>query len=192
MTDKPKKLFDTARALLIMAATRNDHLIALPKLPVAATRQVVRSLLNSGLAEEVPTPIEDTGYAWRTGEDGGVPMLRATMVGLAHIAVNERTPPDSALIGTVAETAVEVPATTGTDAEGARSRGDCAGAPDAMPTVPGGPHVRTSSALPRGGTLGAPLLVERTAVRLSCLATDQIRQRSGECQVTASSHRSRP
>jgi hypothetical protein len=74
---------------------------------------------GAGLAEEVPAPIDNAGYAWCTGEDGGVPMLRATMVGLAHIAVNERTSPDSALSGTVAETAVEVPATTGTDAEGA-------------------------------------------------------------------------
>ncbi|MDX6654917.1 MAG: long-chain acyl-CoA synthetase [Solirubrobacterales bacterium] len=40
MTDKPKKLSDTVRALLTAAARRNDHLIAPPKLPVAAARQV--------------------------------------------------------------------------------------------------------------------------------------------------------
>ena len=31
MADKPKKLSDTARALLTMAATRGDHLIRPPK-----------------------------------------------------------------------------------------------------------------------------------------------------------------
>jgi hypothetical protein len=46
MTDKPKKLTDTARALLAAATMRNDYLIALP--PVAAARQIVRSLLNAG------------------------------------------------------------------------------------------------------------------------------------------------
>jgi hypothetical protein len=48
MTDKPKKLTDTARALLAAATMRNDYLIALPPLPVAAARQIVRSLLNAG------------------------------------------------------------------------------------------------------------------------------------------------
>jgi hypothetical protein len=75
-TDKPKKPFDMARALLTVAAVRNDHLIAALKLPVAAARQVVRSLLNAGFAEEVPVPINHPGYAWRTGEDGGVLALR--------------------------------------------------------------------------------------------------------------------
>jgi hypothetical protein len=61
MTDKPKKLSATTRALLTAAATRGDHLIRLPRLPVAAARQVVRSLLNSRLAEEISAPIEDAG-----------------------------------------------------------------------------------------------------------------------------------
>jgi hypothetical protein len=68
MSDKPKKLSDTARALLIAAASRPDHLIALPRLPVAAARQVVRSLLQMGLAEEVPAPVEDAACFWRTDE----------------------------------------------------------------------------------------------------------------------------
>jgi hypothetical protein len=57
--DKPKKLSDTARALLTVAATRGDHLIRPPKLPIAAARQVVRSLLNAGQVEEVPARVED-------------------------------------------------------------------------------------------------------------------------------------
>jgi hypothetical protein len=78
MADKPKKLSDTARALLSVAATRGDHLIRPPKLPIAAARQVFRSLLNAGLVEEVPVPINDPGCGWRTGEGGGVLALRAT------------------------------------------------------------------------------------------------------------------
>ena len=62
MTDKPKKLSDTARALLTLAATRDDHLIRPPQLPTAAARQVVKSLVTAGLAEEVPAPIEDAAY----------------------------------------------------------------------------------------------------------------------------------
>jgi hypothetical protein len=53
MTDKPKKLQNTARPLLIAATVRADHIIALPKLPVAAARQVDRSLLNAGFAGTV-------------------------------------------------------------------------------------------------------------------------------------------
>jgi hypothetical protein len=59
--DKPKKLSDTARALLTVAATRGDHLIRPPK-PIAAARQVVRSLLGAGLAEETPVRVDEAGY----------------------------------------------------------------------------------------------------------------------------------
>ena len=57
MTEKPKKLSDTARALLTAAAARDDYLIRPPQLPGAAARQVVRSLLNAELAEEVPAAL---------------------------------------------------------------------------------------------------------------------------------------
>jgi biotin operon repressor len=119
MTDKPKKLSDTARALLTSAAMRDDHVIQLPRLPVAAARQVIRSLLNAGLVEEVPAPIDDVGYAWRTGENGGVLMLRATKLGLAGIAEPEGTSAAPISTGATIEMAVEVAATTGTDAAGA-------------------------------------------------------------------------
>jgi hypothetical protein len=36
---------------------RSEHVLA---------RQVIRSLLNAGLAEEVPAPIDDAGYTWCT------------------------------------------------------------------------------------------------------------------------------
>ena len=98
MTDKPKKLSDTARALLTVAATRCDHLIRPPRLPIAAARQVVRSLLNAGLAEEVPAPIDDAGYGWRTGKDGGVLVLRATALGLAQLGDGEAGTPTPAPI----------------------------------------------------------------------------------------------
>lgn len=86
MTDVPKKLSETARAVLTFATTRTDHLVCPPKLPVAAARQVIRSLLQRGLVEEVPAPSEDIAYVWRIHEDGAALMLRATALGLALVA----------------------------------------------------------------------------------------------------------
>jgi hypothetical protein len=85
MAQTPTKLSDTARAMLTLAATREDHLVRPPQLPPAAARQVVRSLLNNGLVEEVSAPIEDAAYAWRTGEDATALILRVTEAGLAAI-----------------------------------------------------------------------------------------------------------
>jgi hypothetical protein len=78
MTDIPKMLSETARAVLTLASTRTDHLVRPPKLPAAAAYQVIRSLLTSGLVEEVPALIEDAAYAWRTNENSAALMLRAT------------------------------------------------------------------------------------------------------------------
>jgi hypothetical protein len=97
MTNKPKKLSDTARALLTVAVTRDDYLVSVPRLPVAAARQVIRSMLNAALVEEVPALIEDATFAWRTGEDGRLLMLRATTSGLGQIAdVETAAAPDAA------------------------------------------------------------------------------------------------
>ena len=85
MTEKPKPLSDTARALLTAAATRDDHLIRPPQLPTAAARQVVRSLLNMRIAEEIPAPIDNAGYVWRKTDAGSDLMLRATNLGLTGI-----------------------------------------------------------------------------------------------------------
>ncbi|MGE0417714.1 MAG: DUF3489 domain-containing protein [Acetobacteraceae bacterium] len=85
MAKATSKLSDTARAMLTRAATREDRLVRPPTLPAAARLQVVRSLLNHGFAEEVPGPVNDTEYRWRTGDDGTVLMLRATDKGLAAI-----------------------------------------------------------------------------------------------------------
>jgi hypothetical protein len=89
MTHKSKNLSATARALLTVAASRDENLVPLPRLPVAAARQVIRSLLRLQLVEEVPAPIEDATYAWRSGEDGGVLMLRVTKLGLARVRDGE-------------------------------------------------------------------------------------------------------
>jgi len=83
MAKAPNKLSDTARAMLTLASTRPDRLVRPPRLPTAAARQVVRSLLNNGFVEEVPAPIEDAAYTWRTTDEGTVVMLRATDAGLA-------------------------------------------------------------------------------------------------------------
>jgi hypothetical protein len=98
---------------------RDDHLIRPPRLPVAAARQVIRSLLNAGWAEEVPAPIDDAAYAWRTGEDGEVLMLRATVLGLAGVAEQEGTAAAPISTETTIEIAVEMAAPTRTEVAGA-------------------------------------------------------------------------
>ena len=87
MAKAPNKLSDTARAILTLAATREDRLVRPPTLPAAARLQVVRSLLNNGLVEEIPAPIDDGAYAWRAGDDGTALMLRATDAGLVAAGV---------------------------------------------------------------------------------------------------------
>ena len=84
MLNAPNKLSDTARAMLTLAATREDRLVRPPTLPAAAKSQVVRSLLNNGLVEEVAAPIDDPAYNWRDA-DGAPLMLHATDQGLAAI-----------------------------------------------------------------------------------------------------------
>jgi hypothetical protein len=74
---------------------------------VAAARQVVRSLLNAGLAEEVPAPISDPGYAWHTGEGGGVLALRATALGIARALEGDGDSRAPAPIGSVVECPAE-------------------------------------------------------------------------------------
>jgi hypothetical protein len=70
-------------------------------LPTAAARQVVRSLLNARLAEEVPAAIDDAGYVWRQGDDGSDLVLRATDLGLARLRAEDGTslaPPTAATL----------------------------------------------------------------------------------------------
>jgi hypothetical protein len=109
MTKAPLKLSDTGHAMLTLAITREDRLVRPPQLPTAAARQVVRSLLNNGFVEEVPAPIEDAAYTWRTTDDGSTLMLRATDAGLAAIGATAPTKPQTieaftqAVIGFLAE-----------------------------------------------------------------------------------------
>jgi len=109
MTKAPLKISDTGRAMLTLAITREDRLVRPPQLPTAAARQVVRSLLNNGFVEEVPAPIEDAAYTWRTTDDGSTLMLHATDAGLAAIGETAPTKPQTieaftqAVIGFLAE-----------------------------------------------------------------------------------------
>jgi hypothetical protein len=83
--DKPNKLSDTARAVLTLATTRDDHLIRPLHLPIAAVRQVARSLLKAGLAEEIASQVDDE-YVWRISDGDRTLMLRATGLGPASAA----------------------------------------------------------------------------------------------------------
>jgi hypothetical protein len=91
MPETSLKLSNTARSVLILAATRDDRLVRVPQLPVAAARQVIRSLLNAGLVEEIPAPAEDADFAWRTAENGAALILRATIAGLACVSAPAST-----------------------------------------------------------------------------------------------------
>jgi hypothetical protein len=73
----PLRLSPTARAALKRATAHPEHRVALPALPAAARNGVIRSMLRAGLVEEVATE----------GEDGAVPKLRATAVGLLAVGL---------------------------------------------------------------------------------------------------------
>ena len=89
MTDKPIKLSETGRAMLTLASTREDRLVPPPTLPVAAARQVVRSLMSAGVVEEIELPADEPQFFWRES-DGLRLALRATETGLA--AIGELSP----------------------------------------------------------------------------------------------------
>ncbi|MEO9188514.1 MAG: DUF3489 domain-containing protein [Acetobacteraceae bacterium] len=86
MNEKSFKLSDTGRTTLTLALLREDRLVPPPTLPVAAARQVVRSLIAGGLLEEVPAPSDEAEVFWRAAEDGTRVALRATEAGVAAVA----------------------------------------------------------------------------------------------------------
>ena len=100
------KISDTARAMLTLAATDPDRLVRPPRLPAAAASNVVRSLLNNGFVEEVPAPIEDAEYHWRTDDDGVALMLRATDKGLEAIGAAAAPTAEPQTIETFAQAVV--------------------------------------------------------------------------------------
>src|SRR4051794_32135222 len=77
-------LSTTARSTLAAAAARDDR-VALPpeRLPAAARRAVVQSLLKTGLLEEIAA--EDDQAAWRTAEGGERCALHITDAGLSAV-----------------------------------------------------------------------------------------------------------
>lgn len=123
MTNTPKTLSDAGRTLLTLAATQPNHLVRPPQLPVAAARQVIRSLLKAGLLDELPVPNGDATSAWRTGADGVPLMLRATALGLAAIGklISPEPPQLSAeAVATpeMVDTAIAIPPQQGADVGG--------------------------------------------------------------------------
>ena len=79
------KLSTTARGILTAAADRDDRVAVPPeRLPTAARRAVVQSLLKFGLIEEVAA--DDDQPAWRTTDTGERFALRVTEAGLRGVA----------------------------------------------------------------------------------------------------------
>ncbi len=86
----PIKLSTTAQAVLASAAANVDHVVTLPeRLPLAARRAVVKSMLAAGVIEEAAA--EAGQLAWRTSETGSALVLRATQAGLAALAMAQDT-----------------------------------------------------------------------------------------------------
>ena len=107
---KPTTLSTTAQALLSAAAARADHLAIAPeRLPAAARRAVVQSMLKAGLIEEVAA--DDDQPAWRTTESGERLALRVTEAGLQAVGAEPaETSPEPAHSGPQdAETASAAP-----------------------------------------------------------------------------------
>ena len=75
----PIHLSNTAHAVLTTAVVKPDHAVALPeRLPIAARRAVVKSMLTAGLLEEAPA-VEQGQLPWRTSEKtASGSILRAT------------------------------------------------------------------------------------------------------------------
>ncbi len=90
--------------MLTLAATREDRLVHPPQLPAAAARQLVRSLLNNGLVEEVTAPSGESAYLWRQTEDGTMLMLRATDRGFG--AIGETGPTETTDLATFTQTVI--------------------------------------------------------------------------------------
>ncbi len=127
---KPNTLSKTARALLTAAATRDDRLALPPeRLPAAARRAVVQSLLKTGLLEELPA--DDDRPAWRTTEDGERLALTITDAGLLAIAGQPadseaeapQSPPEAAETAGAAPHAA-APAAAAQDARAAAQQAD--------------------------------------------------------------------
>jgi hypothetical protein len=80
------KLSDTQAQILSAAAQHEAQLAKAPQgLPAAARNAVFRSMLKSGLLEQVAAPDEYRGLVWRQEEDGTAMVLRVIEAGLRAI-----------------------------------------------------------------------------------------------------------
>jgi hypothetical protein len=82
------KLSDTQAQILTAVAEHEARLAKAPQgLPAADRNAVFRSMLKSGLLEEVTAPPEHRVLAWRQDESGSSIALRITEAGLWAIGV---------------------------------------------------------------------------------------------------------
>ncbi len=90
---KTTTLSASARNVLARAAKRDDGAVLPPeRLPAAAQRAVIQSLLKSGLVEE--SAADDGQPAWRATDGGQRFALRITTAGLSAIGAEPTTQPD--------------------------------------------------------------------------------------------------
>ncbi len=136
-------LSDTALRILTEAAQHPLRLAAPPdRLPAAACRAVLNSLLKQGYVEECEAPQEYIGLGWRQDEAGTGIALRITGAGLQAIGENaaEGIPEPSEIMPALA--CSESPAAAAPDPVG--DSGEAAEAPGALFTGQHGASVRPS------------------------------------------------
>jgi hypothetical protein len=117
MPASAQTLSATARSVLASAAEHPRRMALPPKLPAAAQRAVIRSLLKAGLLEEVPAPDGEPQFTWRHAADGNGLALRVTVAGCTAVGAEYPTDtagaPDAAPIDPVADPADPQPIPAG-------------------------------------------------------------------------------
>jgi hypothetical protein len=140
-----KTLSGTQAQILSTAAQHAAYLAKAPQgLPAAARNAVFRSMLKSGLLEEVSAPAEYHNLAWRQEEDGTAMVLRVIEAGLRAIGEEATSNPAAgAPVSPVAAAKVPVQRSSLRDAAAVLAAWDAAGSGQA--------------GLPLAGDLGEPM-----------------------------------
>ena len=161
MTDKPIKLSSTGRAMLMLARTRGDRLLRPPTLPVAAARQVVRSMLSAGVIEEIELTADIPEFFWREADDGRRLALRTTEHGLAAIGAAQAETSKSTRTEEAHSNQQEPAGAVADDQTGDAARGNTASQgpreePASAPSTPAASRTDPETGQARDGVQGAP------------------------------------
>ncbi|MGG5890554.1 DUF3489 domain-containing protein [Falsiroseomonas sp. HC035] len=129
-------LSDTQSQILLEAAQHEAGIAPLPKIPAAARNAVFRSMLKTGLLEELTAPAEHVGRGWRRDETGAWIALQITD-GLTAIDLEPRQ---------AGQQAVVAPAAVDVAQQGAEAPGSADSPPQAHRAAPLPQHASPSRA----------------------------------------------